>query len=70
MVPPFAYAPRAADLERPKHLIEIHSRAMEYRRGVIVREWRWFCSCGAVGAWQATWSGAMTDGDRHLTEAV
>ena len=66
MVPPLAYAPMAGDVHRPPHQIAIQSRTMEYQRHVLVREWRWYCECGAVGAWDPVLARVMTDADAHL----
>ena len=62
---PTTVAKQSRDAVRPLHAVRIDVRTLRYQQGVV-EEWRWWCVCGAVGAWTSTRTQAARDSEVHL----
>ena len=61
-------ARKGAAVRRPLHAVRIDARTIRYSsadRGVVC-EWRWWCVCGAEGAWTSGLAQATRDSEVHL----
>ena len=58
-------ARKDAVVTRPLHAVRIDARTIRYQQGVVC-EWRWWCVCGAEGAWTSGLAQATRDSEVHL----